>query len=49
MEWHLDGPEGPMTIAAATPDEAVEKYGHFHQLEDYELGDVFVASVEVPA
>ena len=49
MEWHLDGPEGPMTVAAATPDEAVEKYGQFFQLESYELRDVYVESVEVPA
>lgn len=49
MEWHLDGPNGPMTIAAPTPDEAVEKYGQFFQLESYELRDVSVKGVVAPA
>jgi len=49
MEWHLDGPSGPMTIAAATPDEAVEKYGQFFQLEEYELAVVSVTPVKACA
>lgn len=49
MEWQLEGPEGPLTIPARTPDEAVEKYGQFHQLEEYELAAVTVTPVKVPA
>ena len=49
MEWLLEGPEGQLTVSAQTPDEAVEKYGQYHQLEEYELSDVFVEGVGVPA
>lgn len=49
MEWHLDGPNGPITVLASTPDEAVEKYGRLCQLEDYELSQVSVLDVKVPA
>lgn len=49
MEWHLDGPSGPMDIPAVTPDEAVEKYGQFNQLEEYELADVTVTPAKVSA
>lgn len=46
MEWHLDGPAGPTTIAASTPDDAVEKYGNVNQLEDYELSLVVVTPAQ---
>lgn len=49
MEWHLNGPDGPVTITAATPDEAVEKYGQIYGLESYELTDVSVERVEALA
>ena len=49
MDWHLDGPSGPMDIPAVTPDEAVEKYGQLNQLEDYELGEVTVTPAKALA
>lgn len=48
-EWLLDGPEGQQTVTAATQDEAVEKYGLWNSLEDYELSQVRIVSVTVPA
>lgn len=49
MEWHLDGPNGPIVVRASTPDEAVIRYGILCQLEDYELAEVEVLEVRAIA
>ena len=49
MEWHLDGPNGPIAVRASTPDEAVIRYGILCQLEDYELAEVEVLEVRAIA